>query len=112
VTTIAADLGRPGYVRITEPRAAEVKWVRDTAMRVVTSLVMSVALSLAIMLTFGWWFVGHPLRKLVDKVRRIGEGDLSEPLVLADGGEMGLLAREINAMCEQLAEAQRRVAAE
>src|SRR5437016_2774104 len=56
--------------------------------------------------------VGRPLRLLRDKARRAGGGDFSGPLVLRQRDEMGELATEINAMCDRLAEANRRVAKE
>src|SRR5262249_23213306 len=56
--------------------------------------------------------VGRPLRLLRDKARRAGSGDFSSPLVLRQRDEMGELATELNAMCDRLAEANRRAAAE
>jgi signal transduction histidine kinase len=60
----------------------------------------------------GYLFVARPMRELLDKVRRIGRGDLSRPLVLRHDAELGELAREINAMCEQLDTAQQRAVSE
>jgi two-component system NtrC family sensor kinase len=57
----------------------------------------------------GVHFVGRPMRRLVAKARRIGTGDLSQPLDLKQRDEVGELAAEINQMCEQLAVAQARV---
>jgi two-component system NtrC family sensor kinase len=60
----------------------------------------------------GYFIVGRPMRRLVAKARRIGAGDLSEPLQLPQRDEVGELASEINQMCERLALAQARVAEE
>jgi two-component system NtrC family sensor kinase len=57
----------------------------------------------------GVHFVGRPMRRLVAKARRIGAGDLSQPLDLRQRDEVGELAAEINQMCERLAVAQARV---
>ena len=57
----------------------------------------------------GVFFVGRPMRLLVAKARRIGAGDLSQPLELKQRDEVGELATEINQMCERLAAAQARV---
>ncbi len=57
----------------------------------------------------GYYFVGRPMRALVAKSRRIGTGDLSQPLDLKQRDEVGELAREMNQMCERLAEAQVRL---
>src|SRR5262249_60559066 len=56
--------------------------------------------------------LGPPLPLLRDKARRAGSGDFSGPLALRQRDEMGELATEINAMCDRLAEANRRAAAE
>lgn len=74
--------------------------------------------SLAVLAAFlavavaGFYFVGRPMRRLVAKARRIGAGDLSGPLDLRQRDEVGVLASEINQMCERLALAQTRVAEE
>jgi two-component system NtrC family sensor kinase len=56
--------------------------------------------------------VGRPLERLRDKTRRAGAGDFSGPLILRQHDEVGELAADINHMCEQIAEANRRAAAE
>lgn len=60
----------------------------------------------------GYFFVGRPIGLLRDKARRVGAGDLSGPLVLQQRDEIGELAGELNSMCDQLDEAQGRVAKE
>jgi signal transduction histidine kinase len=49
---------------------------------------------------------------LTEKARRIGQGDLSNSLVLRRTDEFGDLAEEMNAMCDALARANARVGAE
>lgn len=49
-------------------------------------------------------FIGRPINRLAAKARRVGTGDLSEPLHLAQRDELGELAKEINLMCDRLAE--------
>jgi len=56
--------------------------------------------------------VGRPLEMLRDKARRAGEGDFSRPLELTQDDEMGELAGEVNAMCERIDAANRRLAEE
>jgi two-component system, NtrC family, sensor kinase len=48
-------------------------------------------------------FIGRPISRLADKARRVGTGDLTGPLHLAQRDELGQLAHEINVMCERLA---------
>ena len=56
--------------------------------------------------------VGRPIASLVEKARRIGEGDFSAPIEIPHRDEFGLLAAEINTMAERLALAAQRVASE
>ncbi len=56
--------------------------------------------------------VGQPISALMEKARRIGAGDFSEPIRLSQRDELALLAGEINAMADRLAAASQRVAAE
>ncbi len=65
-----------------------------------------------IALGLGVRFVGRPIRLLRDQARRIGAGDLSTRLALRQHDEIGELAREMNALCDRLAEANRRIATE
>ncbi|MBL8721265.1 MAG: HAMP domain-containing histidine kinase [Myxococcales bacterium] len=70
-------------------------------------------------MALGVWLVGRPMRRLVEKARRVGEGDFNTPLELRQHDELGALATEMNAMCERLvvatgradAEAEARIAA-
>ncbi len=57
----------------------------------------------------GVWFVGRPMGLLVRKARRVGEGDLSNPLNLRRHDELGELAQEMNLMCDRLEAARRKV---
>jgi signal transduction histidine kinase len=56
--------------------------------------------------------VGRPIAELVEKARRVGAGDFSGPVVPLRRDELGLVARELNAMAEGLTALQARVAAE
>jgi signal transduction histidine kinase len=101
-----------GAVEITESLAAETAYVnitlRDTVLRSVALLGASILVISAI----GVFFVGRPADALVAKTRRIGRGDLGGPLDLGQHDEMGQLAREVNAMCEQLTAANEKLRVE
>lgn len=64
-------------------------------------LAVSAATSLVILLG-GMWMVGKPLNQLVQKVHRIGQGDLSGPVEVHGGDELGKLGQAVNEMCDQL----------
>jgi len=49
--------------------------------------------------------VANPLERLIEKTRRIGDGDLSGPLDTSNHDEFSELAIALNTMCEQLAAA-------
>ena len=63
-------------------------------------------------LALGVTLVGRPMRALAQQVRRIGAGDLSKRVRLARRDEIGDLARELDIMCDQLADARERIQSE
>ncbi len=81
-------------------------YTRATVVHVVIHTLVMVILSAVGVLVFGVFVVGRPLRKLVDKVHRVGLGDLSAPLALHSHDELSRLASAINEMCKDLGEAQ------
>lgn len=50
-------------------------------------------------------FVGRPVRRLVERARRVGRGDLSPAPPSTSRDELGLLAVELDSMCAGLARA-------
>jgi two-component system NtrC family sensor kinase len=105
--------GRPvGALEISESLAEEYRYIRALILqRVVITLALTVLFAI-VAGTLGTLLVGRPMQKLVDKARRVGRGDFSRPLALAQHDEIGMLAREIDAMCDQLAVAHERIATE
>lgn len=111
-TSVALHGERLGFVELAESLEAE----RHTARTIVldtllTTLAMIVVCAL-LAAVLGLWLVGRPVQALAAKARGIGQGDFTHPLVLSQKDELGLLATEMNAMCERLAEATRRVETE
>ena len=96
----------PCALEFSESLADLDNYTRATVVRVVIHTFVMVILSAAGVLVFGVFVVGHPLRKLVAKVQRVGLGDLSGPLKLHSHDELSRLASAINEMCEDLGEAQ------
>ncbi len=72
--------------------------LRNSAIALVA---VSAATSLVILFG-GMWMVGKPLDQLVQKVHRIGQGDLSGPVEVRGGDELGKLGQAVNQMCGQL----------
>lgn len=104
--------GRLGAIEISESLEEEERYVRSSVTNTVATILALAALSGILAMALGGTLVGRPTRRLVDKTRRIGEGDLGEPLVLSQNDELGQIAREINAMCEHLADAREQAARE
>lgn len=71
---------------------------RDVMVQAI-ALVLGLGLAGALL---GFVLIGRPMERLVEKTERIGQGDLSGPLVLSQQDEVGALARSIDTMCEQL----------
>ena len=88
------------------------EYVHHTVVRGATTTAVLVSLCAGVAMIIGVFFVGRPVRRLVEQARRIGRGDLSARLELAQKDEIGQLADEMNAMCDRLAEARERVASE
>jgi signal transduction histidine kinase len=63
----------------------------------------------AIAVVLGAALIGRPLERVVAQARRIGDGNLSERLSSERKDEIGVLMKELNAMCDRLALAQKRV---
>jgi signal transduction histidine kinase len=109
VFPVQVPAGPSGAIQISESRADERVYVRQT---ITQSLIGGAALAggaSLIALGLVLWFVGRPIGRLRAKTRRIGAGDLSQPLILRQRDEIGELAEDMNVMCERLDEARRRI---
>ncbi|HLK09836.1 MAG TPA: HAMP domain-containing sensor histidine kinase [Candidatus Binatia bacterium] len=87
-------------------------YIRTSETRIVVVAVTLVAASTAVVMLFGFWFVGRPIRQLRDRARAIGSGHYEGRLTVRQRDEIGELAEEINAMSARIAEAQTKLAAE
>jgi two-component system NtrC family sensor kinase len=56
--------------------------------------------------------VGRPLRQLVEKTRRVSEGDMTGPIDLGTNDELGELAQSLNVMSDKLTGARETIKAE
>ncbi len=107
-------LGIPGGTQL-EFAAPESYWsdlLSDALRRSAISLVAVSAVTSLVILLGGLWMVGRPLDQLVEKVHRVGQGDLSGPVNLRRGDELGRLGQAVNEMCDQLEQQRSRIASE
>jgi two-component system NtrC family sensor kinase len=103
---------RPAAIEIRESLSEERRYTRASWRNTILATLGTIVLTAIIASVVGMVFVGRPTRALVEKVRRIGAGDLTGPLPAAQKDELGEIALEVNAMCERMAEAQARIAKE
>ncbi|MBN2577219.1 MAG: HAMP domain-containing histidine kinase [Deltaproteobacteria bacterium] len=105
-----AVAGQPiGALEISGPLTERDRQFREEIMQTLTRTALAALAAFLAVAVAGYLFVGRPMRRLVAKARRIGAGDLTGPLDLHQNDEVGVLAKEINQMCERLAAAQARV---
>jgi signal transduction histidine kinase len=104
VPVTAVD-GRHAALEVSEPLSEANAYVRKTVTDTLVTTAMLVAVTGFVAMALGLWLVGRPVRALVDKARRIGSGDFSRPLAIDRRDEIGVLAGEMNAMCDRLVEA-------
>jgi len=102
----------PGALELSQTLDQEaelVRWVvRDKALTSLGAVLVALALSLVV----GLGFIGRPIKELVLQARRIGEGDTSSRLVVSRQDEIGDLGHELNAMCDRLEAARKKLLAE
>ncbi|MDQ3032226.1 MAG: HAMP domain-containing histidine kinase [Myxococcota bacterium] len=108
-TPVDLPAARRGAIEIDESLETEEDHVERTLVRAAATTTLLIALCVGLTLAFGTLFVARPLRRLADKARRIGEGDLEGPLDVRQDDEIRDVARAMNEMCERLGEARTRL---
>jgi two-component system NtrC family sensor kinase len=109
---ISVGGAHPAAVEFIEPLKDRVTFIHMTHLAIALATLAIVAACGAIAAGLQYGLVGRPLRLLRDKARRVGSGDFSGPVIIRQHDEMGDLAQEFNAMCNRLAEANRKLAEE
>jgi signal transduction histidine kinase len=95
---------RRGGLEISQSLEQRDSYIKASLRSEILGSVSAVAVAALLALGLGVVFIGRPINRLADKARRVGAGDLSNPLVLEQRDELGELANEINVMCERLAQ--------
>jgi two-component system, NtrC family, sensor kinase len=109
---IAVEGRQVGALEIAGPLTARDERFKTEISQIAQRTAIGALVAILSIAVVGFMYVGRPMRRLVEKARRIGMGDLSGPLDLYQHDEIGVLAREMNDMCERLQAAQKRVADE
>jgi signal transduction histidine kinase len=100
---------RPAAVELSEPIEHTGPINTYFLLHTLTLMGATALLGAVLVVGLGAAWVGRPLRQLIDKTRRIGEGDLSGPLTMKRHDEFGELAGALNSMCDQLRQAQEKI---
>ena len=109
---VITTTGPMGYLELRESLRPRDQYLRDTVNRVATvTLLMLVACTLLIHFA-GKWILERPLGVILEKIRRIGAGDLGGPIAARRNDELGVVAREVDVMCARLADLQQTAARE
>jgi signal transduction histidine kinase len=108
---LTAD-GRPAAIELAEPLEGPSLTSPYYVWHAAILMGSTTLLGAVMVLVIGSHWIGRPLVRLIEKTRRIGAGDLSEPLQLDRKDEFGELAEAINSMCDQLRQAQEKIADE
>ncbi len=106
---LSSFASRPAALELSEPIEHTKRNNYYFAVHAITLMGATSLLGGVVVVVLGAAWVGRPLRQLIDKTRRIGQGDLSQPLKMGRGDEFGELATALNSMCDQLQQAQEKI---
>lgn len=104
--------GRRGALELAESLREQQQYVQRTVFEASTTVSVLVLLFGLVAVLASSWFVGRPVGRLVEKARRVADGDFSRPVVIGTHDEFGALGDELNATCERLVQARDRLEAE
>ena len=108
VTYVPVSIGdnRPGALELSESMSQLQTYRRRMIARSAGMMGGLLAVSGLTITVLGTLLIGHPLGRLAERVRRIGQGDLQSELHLKTRDELSELATALNRMCCDLASAQ------
>lgn len=101
--TVPLELSGELALQVDESLVRETEHLAQTKSRIAAATLAVILASGLVAFVIGHRLVGEPMRALMDKADRVGDGDLSGPLAMAQGDEIGQLAAHMNSMCENLA---------
>ena len=104
--------GADGAIKLVQPLEERSRYVWHALGREALTAGFMVLASGAAVILLGVIVIGEPLSRLQERINRIGEGNLSERIVLRGRDELSALAQGLNEMCTKLAFAREREHAE
>jgi signal transduction histidine kinase len=112
VVPVVAPAARRAALVVSEAMTAERTYIRRTVLDTVLTTLTLDGVCGALAMLVGAWIVGRPMTLLMEKAKRVGDGDFGAPLRLEQRDEISRLATEMNAMCDRLVAANERAAGE
>lgn len=112
LTPVRLPDGRSAAVQIRESLADEVRHIHNTVRGVIVATASVVGLSACLSVVLGIRVVGRPVSRLIMQAREVASGRFEKRLDFHQRDELGVLAGELNKMCEHLTAARNRVASE
>lgn len=91
-----------GGVEVSQSMETQEKFIRDSMIASLLSLMGVAALSGIVIYFGGVQLVGKPLEKLIDQVHQIGDGKVPQPPALKRNDELGALAEAISDMSRRI----------
>ena len=101
-TSKGPDGIKAGKIEVAVPDDGMNPKFQHSLMTSLIALTGVASLSGFVILVGGVHMVGKPLNQLIDKVRRVGEGDFTGPVQIESADELGRLGNALNEMCGQL----------
>ncbi|HLK39171.1 MAG TPA: ATP-binding protein [Polyangiaceae bacterium] len=94
--------GDSGALELSEGLDAERSYTGRTVEETVRTTLILALVTTSLSYVLGFWLVGRPIRALVDKARRLGQGEFGHPVRLRQRDELAELAQEMNATGSEL----------
>lgn len=98
---IDVEANRAGYVEFTVPLEEAAEYTRMTTYRT-TIIITGMLLLGVVIVVLGFRMVGQRLDQLVEKTKRISDGDFSKPIEIRGNDEISQLGTALNQMSETL----------
>lgn len=106
---IVLEPSRRGGLEISESTARLDRQALEAILATLGTMGALAVLSAVFIIVVGVRMVGRPLDRLIEKTRRVGEGDFAHPVEVHGHDELSQLGRSLNEMCDQLAHQQQRL---
>ncbi|MCG8423924.1 MAG: HAMP domain-containing histidine kinase [Proteobacteria bacterium] len=101
VISVGLD-GAIGVLELSKSLEIHQSYVRDVIWQQVAFTATLLVACSAALLGLGFWFIGRPVKLLVDQARTVAAGNFSTRAEVQQRDEIGMLAREMNRMSEGL----------